>query len=349
MTARAKQAIAKVIEEKGDSGLFKVSQSKVNTWRRCRAAYNYKYVDKLRKKRKSRPLQFGSIVHSMLEAYANGDDAFDKLDEINIKDMRLFQVEKEEYGEIIEDIRVIMTEYFLKWPDKSLMYLRQKGKGAEHHFEVEILPGVLLTGKIDGFAKSPNKLRWLVEHKTFTRMPNEDSRWRNLQSSVYIRVSDMLGLPPVDGTLWDYIFSKPPAYPEMLKSGQMSQRGIDSLPTRVLQTLKEHRLKPKDFGTLIESVTANRNKYFQRIFTPDKPGVVDKVWKDLLETAQEMLDLHGKRKARTIDKHCSWCDYEGLCRGELQGSDVDYIKGREYYVSTGKDEDYGADSAAEVA
>lgn len=354
----AQEYIAKVVAEKGDfkpvpyvgeikrgSNVLEVHQSSINLWRRCRYAYYLKNVQGLVRRRKSRPLQFGTMVHSMIEAYANGDDPMETLDAINIKDAKLFRSEKEEYGEIIDDIRVIMTEYFEFHGEDSIRYQRMNKRGAEHKFKIEIAPGVVLAGKIDAFGKTPNKLRWLVEHKTFSQMPTEDHRWRNLQSSLYIRVNDIMGWPAVDGTLWDYVYSKPPSYPQVLKSGKMSQRGIDSLPTRVIATLKENKLDPKNFKTMIDSVTANRKRYFQRIFTPKKRKVIDLVWNDMLETVREMAVLVGVSKAKTIDKHCQWCEFEPLCRAEFVGADVDYIREKEYHV--GKDY-YGTSPAEEV-
>ena len=49
---------------------MKVSQSKIKTWRQCKRAYWFKYVENLRKKTKSRPLEFGTIVHEMLTGHA---------------------------------------------------------------------------------------------------------------------------------------------------------------------------------------------------------------------------------------------------------------------------------------
>lgn len=266
----------------------------------------------------------------MIESYANADDPFKVLKRIEKEQGPMFRAEREEYGDLLNDIRIIMTEYFAFWDEKSLVYVRMKGKAAEHTFEIEIAPGIFFTGKIDNIGKTPNKLRWLVEHKSARYVPNEDHRWRNLQSVVYVRANDMLGLPPLDGTCWDYIRSKPPTAPEILKSGQMSRRGIDTLPTKVLETLKAEKLNPKDFAPLIKSAENNRRQYFQRIFTPIKKKVADIVFTDFVETAKEMAQEHDQRKERNIDRHCEWCEFEPLCRGELQGLDIDFIRKKEY-------------------
>jgi hypothetical protein len=319
--------------------MFNVSRSKVALWRKCRRAYHYKLVENLRAKKKSRPLQFGSIVHKMLEEYAEGNDPFEILDRIATVNQQMFAEEREEYGNIIEDIRCIMSEYFDHWDDekgkheKAIKYVRIKGKSSEHDFSIDI-GDIRVKGRIDSIARTPfSGLRWLVEHKTFGSLPNEDHRWRNLQSSVYIKVMQIMGWKRVDGILWDYIKSKSPTAPQLLKSGKLSKKAIDTLPSRVTETLIGYGLNPKAFGTLIMSAQHNKHSYFQRIFNPTKQYVVDAVFDEFMQTAREMSELHGKSSIKNIERHCDWCDFEPICRAELQGSDVDFVKERQYYVS----------------
>lgn len=316
---------------------FRVSQSKVKTWRRCHMAYHRRYVEELRKKRKSRPLQFGTMIHEALEMHFNGDEALDYFDILrdDVKAMKLFAQERDEYGDILQDCEDIITDYLDYWDDRDLRAVRIKGQGAEHLFEIEILPDVIWNGKLDVIAKTPNKLRWLVEHKTYTRKPNDDARWRDLQSSTYFRANDILGWPQLDGCLWDYVKSKPPAIPELLKDGSFSTKKIDTLPSTVLRTLSENseaqeKSATKQLQALRTMAENNRSQYFQRIHTPVNSDVAELVFNDFEASVREMIEGHGKCSDMNIDKHCSWCDYEPLCRATLQGLDVDYVKEREY-------------------
>ncbi len=319
---------------------FKVSQSKVKTYRKCRQMYYFKYVEKLRRRRIKRPFKFGGIVHEMMEAHSNGDDAFEILDNISFKDAKLFAKEKEMYGDIVEDIRVIMKAYFDYWPEDSLMPLRKNKRSAEHEFNVEIDDGLIFNGKIDEVARTPNRLRWVVENKTFTNMPNEDHRWKNLQSSVYIRAIEMMGWwDNISGTCWNYVKSKAPNKPELLKSGKMSERNLVTLPSVVRATLREHKLKAKDYPKLIKMAENCEPEYFKRIFTPVNSNVVNRLFSGFVDTAREVRDTHGTKCDKNIDRHCDFCDYEPLCRAELTGSDVDFIKDREYYIDEGKKDD----------
>ena len=318
--------------------MFKVSQSKVKLWRRCRQAYHYRYKEGLQKRRVARPLTFGRIVHEMLESYADGGNPFDVLTAIHLENKKLFDAEREEYGDIINDIYYIMREYFTHYSGDSLVYVRKNKKSSEHPFEIELMDGILWTGKIDAIAKTPNKFRWLVEHKTFNRMMSEDDRWRNLQSVTYIRAIDMLGWRSVDGVCWDNISSKSPGVPEILKSGAVSQRRLASLPSRIEAWLKEQGLDPKDHNELLERAAASRGDWFVRIFTPRKKNVVDIIFEEFKGTVREMVELDGRPPQRSIENHCSWCEFEPICRAALTGGDVDFVKEREYYVEKSADE-----------
>lgn len=315
-----------------EEGFINVSQSKAKTWRECRRRYHYKYVEELRPVKKKRPLIFGSIVHMMLEADANGDDPFVVLDNVDLTNEKLFKEEVEMYGEIVSDIRVLMTDYFEYWGKhkKAIQFSRKNKRSAEHEFSVEIAPGVKFKGKIDAVGKSQG-MRWLVEHKTFKRMPNEDFRWKAVQSGVYIRAIEMMGWwSDIEGTLWDYVGNRPADVPNLLLNGKVSEAKLNSLPTRVKAFLATQKATPKDYPKLWTQTLENRDNYYLRVYTPLNRAVVDDTWSDFVSTAIEIRDEGEIKKQRTVGQHCSWCDYEKLCRGEVTNLDLDFLKTREY-------------------
>jgi hypothetical protein len=326
--------------KKKNAAQFVANQSKIKTWLNCQQAAHYKYTMDLVPNKKSRPLTFGGIVHNMIEAHANGDDPFAVLAKEAEKQGKLSKTEVELYGDIVQDTHDIMTDYFRFYGEKSLQYIRFQKRSAEHIFGVEIADGITFKGKIDAFAKTPNGLRWLVEHKSWGKsIPNEDERWRNVQAPVYTRAIEMMGWPKVDGVLWDYIRSKPPMRPQILKNGQPSKRALDTIPARVERWIAEYKEETgqnADTKHLMKSAEKNRSRYFQRIFTPTKKDVVDKVFADFRLAAIRMRDSQGSQPCKNIGRHCSWCSYESLCRAELRGGDVDFIIEREYRVE--KDE-----------
>jgi len=261
---------------------FKISQSKVNTWRTCHYKYHLKYVEKLVPLAKSRPLKFGGIIHKLIEVNGEGGDWQSTLNEIAHTEKKLFAAEREAYGEIIDDIRIIFAAYLEYWGDrrhhaKSLKFIEREGRLTELPFQIPIDNGNLLfKGVIDGLFRTPNKLKWLGEHKTFTRMPSHDHRWKSIQPAVYIRAIEMLGwLKDVDGVAWNYIYSKPPTRPQRLKSGGLSQKKIVTLPSVVQEALERDSLDPRDYAKLIDMAGESQSVYFRRVFTPVKRPVVD--------------------------------------------------------------------------
>ena len=312
--------------------MFKVNQSKVKTYLRCRQAYHFKYVEGLRSKRTSRPLAFGTLMHEMIEDYVSGKDPLLRLKKIDPKRLSMFQSERDKYGDILSAARDIMTEYMIHYEDDGINYIKYKGSFAEHLFEMQLTKKIIFKGKIDTLCETGNGLRWLVEHKTFNQMPSEDQRWRNIQSAVYLHASDHLKIKPLDGIMWDYIWSKEPSKPQELKDGSTSLKKLNTLPTTVINTLKERgQHKKPQYRNLIKAAEANVSKYFKRIHTTRKSKVMKKVIDDFVETAEEMAVMHGKSKVKTIDRHCDWCEFEGLCRADLQGHDVEFLKKKDFY------------------
>jgi hypothetical protein len=243
------------------------------------------------------------------------------------------------YGDIVADIELIFREYQGFWPDDSLTYLRREKRSSEWKFELPIEDGLIIEGRVDTVVKTKKtkKMNWLTEHKTFSKYPNEEERWKSVQSTVYGRAIELLGWWTIDGTLWNYIKSKSPTTPQILKDGTMSVRQLDTLPSRVLAFLQSQGLNPKDkkYREFLAAAEANRANYFIRRFNPTKKNVVDKIWDDALATAREIKDEAEKpnpSRVRNIGRHCDWCDFRDLCAIEITGGDVDFLKSREYTV-----------------
>lgn len=318
--------------------LYKVSQSKVSCWRTCRRRFWYRYVEKLKKKTKARPLKFGDIMHQMIEVDARGQDPFRRLNKIAKDQRKMFAAEKELYGDIIEDLDYIMTAYFAYYEDEPIEWIKHNGEVSEHEFEIEIADGILAKGKIDGFAIY-KKMHSLVEHKGHARFPKMEHRWRNVQSAVYVRFVDMLGWFQLDGVLWNYVKNKSPTKPQLLKSGELSTRKIDSLPDVVVDIIKANKLNPADYQEFIATQQEKLPEWFTRVYTPVRKRVVDQIFKDFVQTSQEMADISHKRKERNIGLHCTSCEFEGICAASLSGKDEDYVIEKEFVCTVDEEAD----------
>jgi hypothetical protein len=268
----------------------------------------------------------------MIEENANGRDPFKVIDEVTLEEQAMFTAERDMYGDILEDLRTIMTDYFAYWQPRDLVFLPVDGQYAEHDFEIELDDGILFKGQVDGLGTTPSKLKWLVENKTFDKLPSDDHRWRNLQSVVYVKAIEELGwVKKIDGVCWNYIKSHAPTIPEVVSKGtRLSKSKITTLPSVVRRVLKENNLSEADHKEQLEHAEQSRDQYFQRIFTPLNRTTVDNIFNGFVETAIEMRDNHGKKKDKNLGRGCEWCDYEPICRAELTGGDVDFVKEREF-------------------
>lgn len=331
-------------DNRNEDGHLKVSQSKVRQWRECRRKFWYAHVMKIQRRRQPRPLAFGSISHKMKEALAQGEDPYEVLENIPKQDLEAYREDPEKYGDILKDLEYIYQAYSEFWKKQQLVYVEHDGRRAEHPFEVVLEEeGIMVKGTIDAVTKY-RQMNWLTEHKNHKNIPNDDERWRSVQSVVYIKVIQMLGWwKGIEGTCWDYIRSKAPSRPELLKDGSVSKRRIDTLPNVVKFALRHHRDKP-GYRELVDSATLNMSTYFQRVYTPIKKQVIDQVWGDFLRTAREMRDTDLLvAPVRTIGRHCSWCQNEMLCRASLTGGDEEYLIENEYMPST-----YGEKDVEEI-
>lgn len=313
--------------------MFKVSHSKIKTWRRCHKQYDYKYNQKLESRRKVRPLLFGSICHEMIEANANGDDPKDIYKKYEKQAKKLFSAERPDYLEVLNDANTLMGYYFKHYVKDRLKFIAIKGKLAEHEFLVEICKGIVLKGKIDAIMRDPEGRVWMTEHKTHKQIPTDSFRFRDLQTVIYTDAAPKIGIKQIDGVLWDYIRSKPPSVPELLKNGTLSKKKIDTLADVYLEAIKSNKLKPKDYADKIKELDGSERNFFKRIFMPLNEELAKQLMKETVETAKEMCEKAGIDKTRSINKDCDWCSFEPLCRAELLGIDADFIRKKEYVIS----------------
>lgn len=318
--------------------MYKISQSKMKTWRRCHKAYDYKYNQHLESRRKKRPLVFGSIGHEMIEANANGDDPKDIIKKYETQAKKLFSAERPEYLEVVSDAKTVMNHYFEYYKKDKMKFVAIGGKLAEHKFEVKFANGILLKGTIDAVMRDPENRIWLVEHKSHKVIPNDDQRFRDLQTIIYTSVLESLGIKKVDGVMWDYIRSKPPTVPELLKNGKLSVARIDTLQNVYLKAIVDNKLNPKDYKKKLKELEGNEVNFFKRVFMPINPTLYNTLIKETVETANEMSQNAATDKTRNITKDCSWCSFESLCRAELLGIDADLIRKKEF-IEEEHDED----------
>ena len=199
--------------------ITRVSQSKLKCWRHCRKQYDYRHIQKLEPKRIQRPLVFGRTVHKIIEYNLIGMTTDQAIKEVNKDRKNLFTADQEDWDGIIRDAEDLMVGYHNYWSNEQLTFLEVNGKKAEHKFEYDLAKGIVLSGIIDAIPKTDDGRVWIEEHKSHREIPTEDVRVRDLQSMIYADVvKNVFGIKRVAGVMWDYIRSKTPSVPKLLKT-----------------------------------------------------------------------------------------------------------------------------------
>ena len=301
---------------------FKISHSKAKVGRRCQMAYYYKYMMRLREKAKSRPLMIGSLVHESIESYIKTGSYLGKFKEFREQTFTKLNVEEQALNaDIIDLCKMLVRGWVNRWNNGPYEMV-----WVEKEFEVEVAPGIVLVGKIDGRCREKATRReWLIEHKTCKRMPDEIIRMIDVQTPLYTSVLPDIGEEPVVGVVWDYVRTKMPAVPELLKSGGLSARkGIDTLPEIFLREINRHGLNPDAYRDTIQSL--NDESFYRRIPYNVSKSQTKRLREELIITANYLQELETKDDwCRNLTRDCSWCSYKDLCYAELRGDDTSYL------------------------
>lgn len=288
-------------------------------------AYYYKYGLKLRPKKKGIALRRGSIIHECIEAYDSGR-SWRKPYRNFAKQFyeETFKEEIVEMGDIPRMVEELMENYQALYENDGLIYL-----GNELHFELPLMPGVVIEGYLDALVEDEKGAIWPKETKTYKRNPDYDFLLLNTQSALYTWAVTEMGYSP-KGTLWDIIRAKEPGRPQFLKDGKVSKRGIDSTPYTVKKALREMGQNPEDYEDLLAKVSYE--DYFRRYLVRVNPTVVKGIMDDFKSTAREIMKFGGKLRDRNLGKGCAWCDYKPLCQADLMGLDTEFIQKKQFEV-----------------
>lgn len=302
-----------------------VRNSQVKLWKKCRQAYWYKEVQGITKRLKALPLRRGSVLHRLLEAHYKKEPWEPLIDAFEENFHKMFVEEQELYGDLPGECRRIMEGYLRQYKG-----VREKAFAVELEFgedkPVQLQGDVYLAGRIDLILRD-DKGTWLVEHKSHGEIPDESTRFLNLQTVIYLTAAERLGYH-LDGVLWNYLRTKTPTVPRLLKDGTISRaKNIDTDYETYLQAIKEAGQDPADYQEELERVS--ENVFYARKYLPRSDRLAKSLLRDVVITAHEMNKLK-YYPHRNLGFHCRSCEYRELCEAELLGLDVEFIRKAEY-------------------
>lgn len=300
---------------------MRLSNSKANTWRRCPKKFFYRYELGLRPKQKALPLERGDWLHQMLECYYEGGDWRALHKSLSEGFFTLFEEEREELGDLPGETKRIMLSYMRRWKrederytviDAELNEIITLKNGLEFNFIIDLI----VEDELGGL--------WLWDHKTVKNFMDGDFMLLDAQLARYFWAAEKMGYAPLKGVVFNEIRTKPPAVPELLKSGGLSQRkNIDTDYSTYMREIKKHELDPAPYEELLHRLKQNSGKFFRRTVMPKDTALTKRTMKDLIQTAQEIgAGVKLNRFPRSVNKGCTWdCEFKDVCMTEYFGGD----------------------------
>lgn len=311
--------------------MITISHSRVQAYLSCPYMHYLRYVEKIVKAGKTRPLQFGSDFHKLLElrsdkkavkkAFRNISEAYYDLDPASQADLG------EDY---LQNLKEIFTDYMKVYkkapiPDKT-----------ETKFEIPIgkYKGeqVIFNGIIDELYEGDDGLT-IGEHKTFSRKPDLVTVVMNTQKCLYAKAVQILTGSLPREVMWDYIKSSPAQEPVWLeKSEKFSEAKNNNITQYSWKRACKHRgiTDPDILKKGSDLYSGNIHGFFFRYTEEYIPEMVDDIFKGFKYTARDIV-IHGeKNKTRHTGPNCSWCEYKGICYAELTGGNAQYVRQRDF-------------------
>ncbi len=313
-------------------GLLELSVSRAKKWKACQIAHDYRYVQKLRSKKKVRPLTLGSLVHSCLEYRALGKNWVQAIKEFKTGDWaKLFEEERVELGDIPNDAYRIMRGYHYYYLESDKRY---KTVAAEVPFRVRI-PNtpVVLVGVIDLILlDTTDNGIWCFEHKTVKKdIPTEEFKMTDFQTTIYLYVMEQLAeklgytKEQIKGVIIDYLKTTPPTIPEVLKNGTLSKRKIKCDRYTYLECIKRIGGDPADYEDMLEYM--DTNVFYKRVPLTKSEALSSATLEDFITCGRQIKALSGKYPTRNLSWTCDRprCEYRDLCMADVQGLDTSML------------------------
>lgn len=288
-------------------------------WKNCHYDHYQKYVKRLRPKGKSNALVRGNMIHELLETYYNYESwkkrwkvLATEFYDSNIKE------EIDYYGDIPRMSKDLVESYIDFWAEDDCS---QETLSNESRFEVHLFDNVYLEGYIDRILFDREGNIFIKDYKTFSRMPDLGSLRFNFQSAIYIYALQQYGYP-VDGMVWDIIRAKQPSYPKLTAQGKISKAKIDTTPIVLERELKKLKASKSDIEDMLKDVDGS--EYFRRYLVRVNQDTIDFLWKDVVETAKQIVYNQEVMKDMNL-KTTFKSQYYKLWEAEAAGLDVDYV------------------------
>lgn len=324
---------------------FVVTASEIQSFRRCQVAWDFTSANRQSLFKRGMPvpaLNIGGGLHYALSRQWAGHNWLEAVNEHYLATRD--QVEKD-YREKVgtglseEELRLLSDQrwevqrlceayfarYGLDWPTKPY-----KVVASEVTFAVPLVPdqNIWLMGSIDRIFTDRDGNVIPGEIKTYKSAPNIEN-WRfNFQLYIYACALSVLldTVPPL--ALYDGLRKKGPTTPQILKSGKVSQRWVDTTYDEYIRVVKlAHRGRvPEEYRDILSRLFARdhsaQNAFTTRFRIPLLKSAMEYFWDEAAQTAGQMRYAYNSIVANKDWQGCVMCRVHDLCDARFAGEDL---------------------------
>jgi len=293
------------------------SHSALKLFQRCQLRWKYKYIDRLDSKDRPKHFERGSDLHALLEVYYGGEDegntVWDSASDENLE---------------------VMLRYADKWRAEDYDW---EVLSIEEEFHLEIGEHTLVFIP-DLIVKIGDDV-WVVDHKTTANIPDEWDEYNmtDFQHLLYIAGVRLL-YPTTRGFLFNYIRTKAPTQPKLIKDGSRiaGVRAIDTDYNTLKEFADKTRTLDNDTMEKLQILKHAPDRFFQRHYIIAPDSAVDQCIADVEQVLAEMYykERHSGL-TMTYPRHviggfagamaCSKCEFQPLCHAELLGINTEIV------------------------
>lgn len=319
-----------------------LSNSSLNTFRRCPREYYFRYVLLRKTRSKAAALRFGTLFHVALNAWwaCAGLElpAVRLMAALRAIDEHVARSDNESDPYETAKAKCLMAGYTARWGDESLETL-----AVEKNFRIPIVDECYdLGGSIDAIVKTRTGRVRNVEHKTTSSDISVGSNyWRHVvtmdpQVSTYMNAARVLGFDPHD-TLYDVI-RKPAIVPQLATPEESRKYTVPSKKEPIPRLYKGHREideTVEEYETrLTADIAARPSWYFARMAIVRLENDDAAHAQDVNDTAAFITFAETRNRWPRAPSACErfgrLCEYHDVCSGITTIDDSSRFATKEY-------------------
>jgi len=222
----------------------------------------------------------------------------------------------------------MLEHYMQRWPPSKDEF---DIVATETRFEVPVLTRrsrsstkFFAAGRFDGVIIDKHGDYWLLEHKTYKTIDDDNLTFLELdsQAGVYLLAAQMMYGVEFRGILYNVLRKKIPTVPHLLKRGGLSvAKDIDTTYKVYLQSIHDYGYNPADYDDILERLLTKGNTFFRRFRVRRTQRELQWLMLHLYSVAREMTNPHVRIYPTDHWMECKRCGFREACLARLGGYD----------------------------